>query len=425
MKRAVSLLIVLLIPLALVWAASGEELARKVVERLDALSGFEAHYLAQAASGRKIEIVIYYTKPNRMRMDIPSLGAITVFDGARYTYYDKERAKAVVMEAGEALTQLAAIQQLMAAIPWVGAGQGEARVPGVIYPRLDLELKPDNLDLSLEMATRPHGHSWVRALAESANPVQRGEEVVLVREDETRRTETTVNLSSGLLKSMIVTDGGEVLGSLRLQKVELKKPKESLYQFALPEGTQIRNQRDDPMLLQQLLVTTFRSSLDYVLVVAKKKWTSLSEMEKQALRRAVRQCFDKIFALSRDATSKIIQQGITAESYAQRLRRAYQNADSRRRFATDHPDLAGAALDAAWREQVVIESERAILVDLSQTIDQEIVAPIRRQVIDHTAGLDEAARKQIVLSVTEPIMQAFHEMVGPTIRETLLSVLAG
>lgn len=424
MKRVGLLLVVLLVPLALVWAAIGEELARKVVERLDALPGFEAHYLAQAASGRKVDIVVYYAKPNRMRMDLESLGAITVFDGARYTYYDKERAKAVVMEAGEALTQLAAIQQLMAAIPWAGAGAAEASVPAVIFPRLNLELTPDNLDLSLEMATRPHRHSWVRALVESASVVQRGEDAVLNRDDGGRRIETTISLANGLLKSIVVSEAGDQFGSLKLQKVELKKPKDSLFQFTVPAGTQIRDQRDDPMLMQQLLVTTFRSSLDYVLAAAKKKWTSLSEMEKQALRRAVRQCFDRIFALSREATLKKIQQGITDESYAARLRRAFHNADARRRFAADHPTLTGAALDTAWRDQVVAESEHAILIDISQTIDQEIVAPIRQQVLDRTAGLDEEARKQLVLSVTEPIMQSFADMVDPTIRQTLQAVLA-
>jgi hypothetical protein len=223
----------------------------------------------------------------------------------------------------------------------------------------------------------------------------------------------------------VITDGEDQLGAVRLQKVELKKPKDSIFQYALPADTQVRSQHDDPTLLQQLLVTTFRSSLDYVLAAAKKKWTGLAETDKQALRRAVRQCFDQIFAVSRETALKQLQQSITSEPFAGRVRQAYHNADARRRFATDHRDLAGAALDQAWREQVVAESESAILLEVLQTIDQEIAAPIRQQVLDRTAGMDADARKQLSLSVVEPILQAFREMVGPTIRQSLLSLITG
>ncbi len=421
MKKWRLLVLLVLLPLGLVWATVGEDLARRVVERLDGLPGFEAHYLARAASGRTIAIDVFYATPNKMRMELAELGAVTLFDGARYTYYDKERARAVVMEGDETLRELAAIQRAMSSIPWAG-GTTESRL-GAIYPRLNLLLKPDNLDLSLEMATKPHRHSWVRALADVAAPTVRGDVVSFTRPEQGRQVETTVSLANGLLKSIVVTDASEQLGSLRLQKVELRKPKDAVFQLTIPAGTAVRSQREDPSLMQQMLVTTFRSSLDYVLVAAKAKWNTLAETDKQVLRKAVRQCFDKIFGLTREQTLAQLRKDLSQTAQASRVRQAFRDANAKKRFAADHPELTGPALESAWRDQVVAESANAVLLELLQTVDQEIAVPIRRQVAEKLGGLDQDTRKAITLSVAEPIMQSFRDLVTPTVEQALRALL--
>lgn len=423
MRRTLAITIFLLLIAGVILASDQAELVRRIIDVLAEQEGFDATYLAESASGREITIRILYAQPNRMKMSLTSLGAVTLFDGEKYLYYDKEREKAVVMEAKTALNHLAAVHRTLGEIPWVDRALADDLVPSVIYPRLMLDLNHERLDLSLEMSTQAHRHSWVRLLAAARSYKETYETVTINEVLLGHRREIAIDLQTGLLQSIVVKSGGEKLGSLHLKKLKREKPDDQAFVFNIPEGTEVRDQKQDPSLLQQLLVTGFRTDLEQILVVAKRKWASLNEQEKQALRKAVHGAFVRVFSLSEDAVLQQMRKSLRDQRFINEIRQAYRNEEKRREFAADHPDMEAEEFETAWRKQIISEAEYMILSDIMKTIDREIVQPIRAQAWERTIGMDENDRKQLVLSITEPILQSFREMVSPTIQGSLREVL--
>jgi len=398
-------------------------LVQKMVTALEKAPGFSATYKAASASGNEVTIRVLYARPNKMRMDLEPLGAVTLFDGKRYLYYDKERAKAVVLDAAEALKHLSILHQTMNGISWVEAETVAPADTSRIYPSLNLDLNFEQLDLSLEISTKPHRHSWLRETANRHDAQVVGEHVILARGQVETLIKKRISLETGLLQSIELGPPDDVLGSLRLVDFQIRQVQDNEFAFAIPEGTQVRNQKEDPSLLQQLLMTSFRGSLDRTLNLAKAKWTTLTASQKQEMRKAIQKVFFDIFRLAEQSTLAHLSRTMDNPMFIEQVKQALNNQEARRRFIDDHPNLEQAEIEKAWRKQVLEETRQAIFFDISRSLDQEVVEPLRTQVLEETAGMNERARKELVLSATEPIHLAFREMVAPTITKKLDAIL--
>ncbi|HPM78919.1 MAG TPA: hypothetical protein PK961_17660 [bacterium] len=404
----------------LVFAApSRDDVNKRLRERLAEIDGFDATYEAVSASERKIVIRVRYRRPDKMRMDLDPLGAVMLFDGDRYLYYDAQRAQAIALDGREALRGLREVHRSLSAITWAELADFGDGAEGALYPSLNMELDFERLDISITMATRAHQHSWVNAVKEAERISDSGTKVILQNGENERDVRTTIDLETGLLDKIELKSAAEPKGALKLAKVEFRAVPEDEFAFTIPPAVQVRNQKDDPSLLQQLLISGFRGNFDRILWTARDKWSGLSDDDKAKLDRAMHQVFTQVFTLALDDTRRNIAAGLHGPRVVERVRGAYNDQEGKRRFAADQGELPADELDRRWRNQVVEETMRLLLVEIIKTVDQEVVEALRQQALERTAGMDDAARKDLVRAVTEPVHRAFIDLIVPTIRTEL------
>ncbi|GEM_PF-7087994 len=424
MKKSLLLAVSLCLLAALVFAApSRDDVNKRLRERLDKIDGFDATYEAVSASERKIIIRVRYRKPDKMRMDLDPLGAVMLFDGDRYLYYDAQRAQAIALDGREALRGLREVHRSLSEITWADIAAFGDGVEGALHPSLNMELDFERLDISITMATRAHQHSWVNAVKEAKRISESGTKVILQDGENERDVRTTVDMETGLLDKIELKSAAEPKGALKLAKVEFRDVPVEEFAFTIPADVQVRDQKDDPSLLQQLLISSFRGNFDRILWAARDKWGGLSDDDKGKLDRALHKVFTQIFTLAIDDTRRNIANSLHGERIVERVRGAYNDQDAKQRFADDQGELPAGELDKRWREQVVDETTRLLLVEIIKTVDQEVVEALRQQALERTTGMEDAARKELVRAVTEPVHRAFIDLIVPTIREELAKSL--
>jgi len=428
MKRLVALLIMLTIaPLAALTAAPAAaqqagEVTRLAMQALEKQEGFTAVYEASSVGGQHYTIRVSYRRPDHMRLAVDPLDIVMVFDGRRYLYWDRVRNQAIVLPAADVHRELRHQQEQWAQIAWLP----KTRPPdeSAVYPQCILGLGADSLDVALEMSTRPHRHSWIREMSAAQRFAVNGPEVSFAAATGGERIRLTVNLDTGLLTRVEVGDPQEVVGTLELREYRSETPPADVFTVTPLSTTNVRDQRSDPTLLQQLLVTSLRGTLDSVLATAKTKWSDLGTAEKVQLKKAVQGCFAQIFQLGRPAIEEGLARSLAADPFVTKGTAAVRDAEARQRFAADHPELTDAALTAAWKTQVGEESARAALLEVVRVVDVQFVEPVRRQALDATAGLAESDRRELVRFVTDPIHLAFAEIAEPAIRRRIREILA-
>lgn len=420
MKKSILLALSLCLLAVLVFAApSRDDVSKRLRERLDKIDGFDATYEAVSASERKIIIRVRYCKPDKMRMDLDPLGAVMLFDGDRYLYYDAQRAQAIALDGREALRGLREVHRCLSEITWADIADFGDGTEGALYPSLNMELDFERLDISITMATRAHQHSWVNAVKDAQRIIESGTKVILQDGENERDVRTTINMETGMLDKIELKSAAEPKGALKLAKVEFRVMPAEEFAFNIPADVQVRDQKDDPSLLQQLLISSFRGNYDRILWAARDKWSGLSDDDKAKLDSALHQVFTQVFTLAIDDTRRNIAAGLHAPRIVERVRSAYNDQDAKQRFAADQGELPTGELDKRWRDQVVEETTRLLLVEIIKTVDQDVVEALRQQALERTAGMEDAARKELVRVVTEPVHRAFIDMIVPTIRAEL------
>jgi outer membrane lipoprotein-sorting protein len=416
----------LLALLAAALPAVGQEKApaQIVREALGKLDGFDATYKAESTCGKAYTIRARFLAPNKMRYDLEELGVMTLFDGDRYLYYDQKQERALIMKAARVQAELQQQFEAFEKISWFGGGVG-ARAGGDIYPNFILGFSPEHLDIALEMSTQSHTHSWVQGLANGENVVRDGNAYTFDQAGSGGLIRLRVGADSGVLLKAEMGDAGAAVGTIDLTDFSREAPPSAVFDFVVPSSVETRDNDGDPTLLQQLLVTSLRSSLDAVLEKARKDWTTFSQAQKQELREAVKAGFEQIFQLGEKQTNARVASSMEQGDFPTQVRAAMANEDNKSRFAKDHPELSGAALDDGWRTQVIQESSRAVLFDILRTVDTQFAAPIREQAFSLSAGLSETDREQLVRTVTDPIYEVFTNMTKPAVEKTLRDITGG
>lgn len=405
-----------------VWAGRETPVAQ-VNGALAALDGFAATYTAESSSGTSFTIRVRYRAPNKMRYDVEPLGVVTLFDGERYIYYDREQKRAIVMQAAEVQAELQKQHTNFAAVSWFGAGKS-VDTGAMIHPNFVLGFSPQHMDIALEMSTKANAHSWVQDLERADDVARDGNAFTLSKPGSQGRIRLRVSAATGMLLRAEMGEVGDVVGTIELTEFSREAPDDTAFVFPVPSSVETRDHLGDPSLLQQLLVTSFRGTLDRVLTTATTKWDGLDQAQKGELRAACLASFHQVFAVGRDQTLAGIAKTLKSGSFAEQVKTAATDATNKGRFAADNPLLTGTALDDAWRDQIVSESTRAVLFDLMRAIDAQFVGPIREQAAEAVAGLSDDGRKEIARLVTEPILQAFTEMARPTVEKTIREILA-
>ncbi|NLH48751.1 MAG: hypothetical protein GX444_09115 [Myxococcales bacterium] len=423
-QRVIGLILALALCLlgALPAAGEGPEPARRAREALTKLGGFDATYDAQSASGRSYTIHVRFQPPDKMRVDVEPLGILTLFDGNRYLYYDDEQKRAISFSIDAVQKELLDQERRLNAISWAGLPVPSA-TDEPIYPSFVLGLSPDNLDIAVEMAPQPNQHSWIREMT-IADPIAvKGNQAEFPTRASRGRVRLTVDLQTGLLAKAEIGDPDDVVGTIRLKELKKGAPDGKAFVYVLPSTLEVRDQKSDPSLLQQLLVSAFRSHLDRLLDAAKAKWPTLTAAQKKELDQAVYAAFGHIFTLGQASAKQGVQQSLRGSQFNKMIQDALRNDEAKQKFTADHPELSDEALAAAWRKQVQAESAQAVLLEVVRAIDDQFVAPLRQQALDATAGMAEGPRKELLQSSTEPVFRAYLEMIRPIVEETVGDLL--
>ncbi len=414
--------VVLLLLVFPAFAVAQEPLV-EVTAALETLDGFKAQYEAKSARGTTYTIIVRYSKPNKMRVDVDPLDVTTAFNGDTYTYFDRKSNRAILMHAVGVQAELRKQQGFFEEISWFSTGSASETAGTAVYPNFVLGLSPEHLDLALEMATTPHQHSWVQALAQADDVRRDGNAVTFTQPGSNGRVHLRVGTTSGLLLRAELRGEDEAIGTIELKEFKREVPPDSFFDFVVPSSVDVRDHDSDPLLLQQLLVTSFRGTLDTLLSTARKKWATLRARDKKELRHACLRSFEQIFELAQKQAREGVRASLFRGELPGRIRRAADDTAAKKSFAGDHPELTGAALDDAWKKQLINELTRDLLFEIMRGMDAQLVGPIRDQVMEKTAGLDDAQRKEIARFVTEPAHQAFTEMVRPTVQRAIREIL--
>jgi hypothetical protein len=286
-----------------------------------------------------------------------------------------------------------------------------------------LDLAAGRMDVALEMSPAPNQYSWLRALAAADAPaVADGKATFDPPSDAPTRPRVTVNLTTGLLERIELRNEQGPTGALYLKDLQAVAPADPEFLADLP-SLEALGKTSDPTLLQQALIAGCRGQLDRILPIARAKWPQLNDGEKDELRHAVGAVFERIFNLTIGAVRTGLAAQISQDPFAKNVRAAGANAAAKLRFAGDHPNLAGEALDAAWKKQVAEEAANAVLLDLSRTTDRQFVEAFRQQTLDATAAMKEADRKELIAAVVEPIFRVFADGIKPTIDAAVAELL--
>lgn len=401
-------------------AQQAGEVTRLALQALERHPGFEAVYDASSVGGQHYLIRVQYRRPDKMRLEVEPLNIVMVFDGRRYLYWDRGRDQAILMPAPDVHRELRRQQENWTQIAWLS--KAKLREENAVYPQCILGLSQDSLDVALEMSTSPNRHSWVREMSDASRFAVKGGEVTFNSAGE-ERIRLTVSLDTGLLTRVEVGDPQEIIGTLELREARFAAPADEVFEVSPLSTTNVRDQRSDPTLLQQLLITSLRGTLDTVLTTAKTKWPTLSTAEKLPLKRTMQQCFAQIFGLGRASIEEGLIRSLTAEPFVARVAAAAGDVEARQRFNADHPDLSGEDSEAAWKAQIEEESTRAAMLEIVRLVDEQFVEPVRRQALDATAGMSDADRRELVRYVTDPIHLAFAEIAEPVIRSHIREIL--
>ncbi|MDP8225530.1 MAG: hypothetical protein P9L99_19370 [Candidatus Lernaella stagnicola] len=422
MKRSFVLLLATLLVTSVAWAAETNPVDQ-VKTALAALDGFTASYKAESAGGTSFDIRVRFRSPNLMRVDIEPLNATTTFDGHTYVYFDRKQQRAIIMQATAVQGELAKQHAFFEGVSWfspVGEKTGGATV---IYPNVILRLDETHLDVALEMSTHPYRHSWVQDLADGRKMRRRGNAVEFEKAGSEGPIRVRVGTESGMLIGIEAGEPEDVVGTIKLVKFERTVPDATLFDTAVPSSANIRDHASDPSLMQQLLITSFRNTLGVLLGTSREKWATLSDVQKAELRETCLASFKQIFELAGDTMRENVHAAMMTGELPGKIRAAAGSQVAKTRFAGDHPELTGEALDDAWKKQVIDELSQELLIDMMRSMEGQLVGPIREQALEQTATMPEAQRKEIARLVTEPAHEAFTKLTGPVVKRAIREIL--
>jgi hypothetical protein len=390
-------------------------IARAALAKLD---GFDATYSATTPSGKTFTVRVRQRRPNKMRVDVEPLGLISLFDGRRYLYFERDTKRAIGMTVEDLQAEMRQQRRTLGAMSWFAAAAGRADADEAIYPSLTLGLAPERLDVALEMSSTPEQYSWLRSLAAATAPTRTGDQVAF---DETAGKSTVriaVNLADGLLERVAFVGGNDPAGALVRTSLQKGPPDSSDFDIAAVGG-EAAGKPSDRVLLQQALIAGCRGNLDRVLAVAKERWPAFTAEEKEELPRAVAKMFGQIFGLTLPQTRAGLAESLRHSELPAKVASALHDVTANAKFAADHPALKNEALAAAWKRQVVEETTRSVMYNLLHTANEQFVEPFRQQALDATGGMKDEPRRDLIAAVVQPIFRVFSELLQPTVVETL------